>query len=288
MDYRKHYDSLMKKARERDWRLLPYFERHHIVPRSEGGGNEDTNLIKLTAREHFLAHWFLYREDPSIKSRVFSFWRMCNGRGSTPPEHWLTISSRCYEEARKAHSEAISKALKGKKKTPEHVKKVADKIRGLKRTEEQKAKLRKPHKYSEEGLYRKRASMIGKTPRNIRKVDMLDVNTYDTIRSFSSIKEAAKFVNLVGSNIQVAAKTGSISGGHRWKYSEQVDYKSKEKKTLAKKVKAYRIESPDQIIIFDSMREAFEYTGISKSAIHTRCNRKDNEYKGWCFEYVEK
>jgi hypothetical protein len=130
--------------------------------------------------------------------------------------------------------------------------------------------------------------MIGKTPRNIRKVDMLDADTYDTIRSFSSIKEAAKFVNLVGSNIQVAAKTGSISGGHRWNYSEQVDYKSKEKKTLAKKIKAYRIESPDQIIIFDSMREAFEYTGISKSAIHTRCNRKDNEYKGWCFEYVEK
>jgi hypothetical protein len=144
MDYKKHYDLLIKKALNREYRTLPYVEKHHIVPRSEGGTDDSGNIVKLTAREHFLAHWLLFRIDPTIKSRVFSFWRMCNGRGSTPKEHWVIISSRCYEESRKAHSEAISKALKGKKKSPEHIKKVADKIRGLKRTEEQKAKLRKP------------------------------------------------------------------------------------------------------------------------------------------------
>jgi hypothetical protein len=86
----------------------------------------------------------------------------------------------------------------------------------------------------------------------------------------------------------VAIRDSAISGDYRWKYSGQIDYISKEKKTLAKKIKVYRIESPDKIIVFGSMREAFEHTGISKSVIHTRCNREGNEYKGWCFEYAEK
>lgn len=38
-----------------------YGERHHIVPRSEGGADESDNLVWLTPREHFLAHWLLYR-----------------------------------------------------------------------------------------------------------------------------------------------------------------------------------------------------------------------------------
>jgi hypothetical protein len=32
-------------------------ELHHIVPRSIGGSDTKDNLIYLTFREHFLAHW---------------------------------------------------------------------------------------------------------------------------------------------------------------------------------------------------------------------------------------
>ena len=38
-----------------------YTEEHHIVPRSEGGTDALENLVALTAREHFLAHWLLFR-----------------------------------------------------------------------------------------------------------------------------------------------------------------------------------------------------------------------------------
>lgn len=31
-----------------------YHERHHIVPKCIGGGNEELNLIDLYAREHFI------------------------------------------------------------------------------------------------------------------------------------------------------------------------------------------------------------------------------------------
>lgn len=34
-------------------------ERHHIIPKSLGGTNEDTNLVYLTPREHFVCHLLL-------------------------------------------------------------------------------------------------------------------------------------------------------------------------------------------------------------------------------------
>ena len=36
-----------------------YTEKHHIVPKSLGGTNEPSNLVKLSAREHFICHLLL-------------------------------------------------------------------------------------------------------------------------------------------------------------------------------------------------------------------------------------
>lgn len=35
------------------------FEKHHIIPRCFGGPNDKTNIVKLTAYEHILAHYYL-------------------------------------------------------------------------------------------------------------------------------------------------------------------------------------------------------------------------------------
>lgn len=54
------YEGFISHARNR----VPdsaYFETHHIVPKSEGGGDTADNLVALSAREHFLAHWMLFR-----------------------------------------------------------------------------------------------------------------------------------------------------------------------------------------------------------------------------------
>jgi hypothetical protein len=39
--------------------LVKNTEKHHIVPRSLGGSNDESNIVRLTYREHFLAHLLL-------------------------------------------------------------------------------------------------------------------------------------------------------------------------------------------------------------------------------------
>ena len=62
MDYKKIYDSLMLHAQNRT--LEGYVEKHHIIPRCMKGTNERNNLVNLTPREHFLAHWLLVKIHP--------------------------------------------------------------------------------------------------------------------------------------------------------------------------------------------------------------------------------
>jgi len=60
--YQKWYDSLILKAQsEIRSKKNSYYERHHILPRSMGGTDDPTNLVLLTAREHYIAHLLLVR-----------------------------------------------------------------------------------------------------------------------------------------------------------------------------------------------------------------------------------
>jgi hypothetical protein len=38
-----------------------YTEKHHIIPKSLGGSNDKENIVKLTAREHFVCHLLLVK-----------------------------------------------------------------------------------------------------------------------------------------------------------------------------------------------------------------------------------
>lgn len=58
MNYRKHYIKLMRKAQERTLPPDTYVERHHVFPKSIFGKNKF--LVKLTAREHYVAHHLLF------------------------------------------------------------------------------------------------------------------------------------------------------------------------------------------------------------------------------------
>ena len=109
MNYLKAYYKLIdsRKGLDRDC----YLESHHIVPRSVYGKgilkddhltdvNAPENLINLTGREHFVAHWLLYRAFPDVFQFSAGFHAMANLKGDQHKGRY-TPSSRAVEEARK-------------------------------------------------------------------------------------------------------------------------------------------------------------------------------------------
>lgn len=59
MDYIKIYDTLISKCLNRTFESGLLCEIHHILPRALGGGDDDSNLVKMYPREHFIAHKLL-------------------------------------------------------------------------------------------------------------------------------------------------------------------------------------------------------------------------------------
>ena len=105
MNYSKIYDSLVERAKNR--KIEGYVERHHIVPKCMGGSNKKSNIVELTAREHYIAHKLLVEIYPNHKKLVYALWGMSNQLTSSNNEREYRISSREYERTRILFSENI-------------------------------------------------------------------------------------------------------------------------------------------------------------------------------------
>lgn len=105
MNYQYHYDRLIETRKNRVHEEGIYYENHHIVMRSMGGSNDPENLVKLTAREHFLAHWLLWRIHRN-RQTAYAFYLMCGNWKSDKMKRTRESrsSSRGFAEAREAHS----------------------------------------------------------------------------------------------------------------------------------------------------------------------------------------
>lgn len=128
-----------------------YAEVHHIVPRSLGGTDDADNLIRLTARQHFIAHWILARALGGSAARAFFMMSNFGKYGH--------VNSTTYAIARKEYAELASiqmqgrimppvsaetrekqrQAKLGKKLSAEHVEKVRQTRIGRKLSDEWKA-----------------------------------------------------------------------------------------------------------------------------------------------------
>lgn len=139
MDYKKHYELLIETRKSRTMDNLEYYECHHIIPRSMGGSNDKDNLIYLTAREHFVAHWLLWRIH-SNKQMTFAFFSMCY-----MSKHKIIVSSRAYEESKLARREFIiesnKKYHKGKKLSPEQIKMISDRFKGVSKSDQHRCRI---------------------------------------------------------------------------------------------------------------------------------------------------
>jgi hypothetical protein len=100
MNYQLHYDNLISTRKQRIPLDGVYYEKHHIIMKSMGGTNDSENIVKLTAREHFLAHWLLWRIHRN-RQAASAFFSMCRSHS----KHKRVISSsRAYSEAREGLS----------------------------------------------------------------------------------------------------------------------------------------------------------------------------------------
>jgi hypothetical protein len=109
--YTRIYYSIISNALLRDT-FKTYTEKHHIIPKSLGGNNSTSNLVKLTAREHFICHLLLVRMTIGNQKRkmVHAAWLMANASGKGQSRYKTT--SKIYESLRKIKSDNM-KQIKG-------------------------------------------------------------------------------------------------------------------------------------------------------------------------------
>jgi hypothetical protein len=106
MNYKKIYDNLIK-YRQQNILSDGYIERHHIVPRSLGGSDEETNIVALTGREHYVAHLLLARYNKC--SQTIYALCMMQIKNITNEGRPLIKSGRMYEWARKEFAKYVAK-----------------------------------------------------------------------------------------------------------------------------------------------------------------------------------
>lgn len=74
MDYQRIYNQLIQKRQQ--ILVEGYTENHHIIPRCLGGLDNLENLVRLTAREHFIAHQLLAKIYKDNQGLIYSAYRM--------------------------------------------------------------------------------------------------------------------------------------------------------------------------------------------------------------------
>ena len=152
MNYQKLYDKLIEKRQ-----LNPiskkdcYCEKHHIVPRCLCGTDDPSNLVNLTAREHYVAHLLLlksaeqkYGENSEIYKKLLwaiSYFKLIpkNATNEKLIERTkIKFNSRLYESLRIKAANLLREKAKERDYTGER-----NPMYGHKRTKEEKKKISK-------------------------------------------------------------------------------------------------------------------------------------------------
>lgn len=100
MNYSKIYKDLVNKAKDskRSKVSSTYYESHHILPKSMGGGNEKSNLVLFTAREHYVAHRLLTKIYPNSWKMKYALLMMSHENMIS--SKGVIINSNTYEKLR--------------------------------------------------------------------------------------------------------------------------------------------------------------------------------------------
>jgi hypothetical protein len=101
MDYRKIYDKLISKNKRRSIKKrIDGFDIHHIKPKCFGGTDSNDNLVRLTYKEHYLAHKLLAKMYSGSKKykmiAALSLMSVCGKYPTARSYHKLKGQNKAY------------------------------------------------------------------------------------------------------------------------------------------------------------------------------------------------
>jgi hypothetical protein len=197
---------LLKPERIKEKRNGVYFEGHHIIPKCKGGTGTSTrpknnsNIVLLTAREHFLAHWLLWRIYGD-RQMSLAFHKML----STTDKTKRITSSRGYEEAKESFriTNIGNQYGKGKIKiiSNEQKKRHSELMKG-RYTGEKNPFYGKTHtNESKEKIKKSREGIINDKIWNYKGKKIVIKNN-EVVGIFESTEEVSKFIGCTPSNVR--------------------------------------------------------------------------------------
>jgi hypothetical protein len=143
--YKTWHDNIITKAKNRT--LTCYTEKHHILPKCLGGSNNEDNLVRLTAKEHFIIHILLCKFTTGVAKRKMLY--------AHKAMSYYIKEGRNY----KIGSRIAEKLRKELKFSPEHIENLRKSHTGKKFSDATKKKMSILHKGNKYNLGRKSSEM---------------------------------------------------------------------------------------------------------------------------------
>lgn len=136
MDHHAVYNRIIENARSREVDPSVYYEQHHVIPRSLGGTDAASNLVALTAREHFICHTLLVHMHTGQHKRKM-MWALNAMRMNEE-----RFSARLYERMRHEYVNPMHDPEAKAKHSAAMQQRVNVGMKGRRHSEETRAKMR--------------------------------------------------------------------------------------------------------------------------------------------------
>lgn len=114
--YSKVYYNIIRTAGSTP--RVGYTEKHHIIPKCLGGDNSKENLVRLSAREHFVCHLLLTRMIDDPKKLMSLRFAVAKFRQSNSKQNRYILTSWEFEQVRIAQSLAARVLATTRKRAP--------------------------------------------------------------------------------------------------------------------------------------------------------------------------